>query len=45
MSRESVVQEAWWEHHIVSSIPKLWVVLGIEGQSVLDSNESESGKD
>ena len=45
MSRDSVVQETGWEHHVVSGVPELWVVLVVEGHVVSDATETESGDD
>jgi len=45
MSGDPVVEEGGWEHHVVPSIPELWVVLGVEGHGVSYSDESESGDD
>lgn len=45
MSRDSLMQKVGWEHHVVSLIPELRVILMIKGQSISNSNESESGYD
>ena len=45
MSRDTVVKEGRGEHHVISSVPELWVVLGVEIQGVTHSDESEPGDD
>ena len=49
MCRESVMEERWWEHHVVSVIPELDAILGIEailltrfGESASSENEDGS---
>jgi len=39
------MKERRWEHHIVSGIPKLWVILSIEVECVSHSDEPESSED
>ena len=34
MGTESVMQEVWWEHHVVTLEPEFWVVLRIEEVNV-----------
>ena len=41
MGRKSVVEEVGWEHHVVSAIPELWVILLIEEHIVTSSDKSE----
>ena len=43
MSGEAVVQEVWWEHHVVALEPEFRVVLSVEEVDVSRSHESESG--
>lgn len=43
MGGDTVVKERRREHHVISGVPKLWVILGIEIQSITNSDESESG--
>ena len=45
VSRHAVVQEVRWEHHIVTSIPELRLILLVERQHVTRSDEAESGED
>lgn len=45
MGRQPIVEEAWWENHVISSVPELWLILGIESQHVLRSNEPEGRND
>ena len=45
MCRKSVVQETWWEHHVVSLEPELGTILWVEGLHVSSSTESASGED
>ena len=42
MSRDSVVEEVGWEHHVVSGVPELRVVLGVEIHGISSSDESET---
>ncbi len=42
VSRDAVVQEVGWEHHVVSLVPELGVVLVIELQDVACADEAES---
>ena len=41
MGRKAIVQEVGREHHVVASVPKLRVVLGIEKQNVARADETE----
>ena len=45
MCRNSIVQEVWWEHHVVSIEPELDTVLGVESDIVSSVLESASGED
>jgi hypothetical protein len=45
MSRDAVVQEVGWEHHVVSLIPELRVVLVVELHHIARSDESEARDD
>ena len=42
MGRETVVKEAWWEHHVVSSVPELWLILQVELKNISLTYESKS---
>ena len=41
MGRKAIVQEVGREHHVVASVPKLRIVLGIEKQNVASADEPE----
>lgn len=45
MSRDTVVQEVRGEHHVVSLVPELGVVLVIELQDIARADEPESRDD
>lgn len=45
VSRDSVVQEVGWEHHVVSGVPELRVILSVEGHGVSGTDESETRHD
>lgn len=45
MGTEAVVQEVWWEHHVVSGEPKLWLILVVELEHVAGANETEPVED
>ena len=45
MCRESVVQETWWEHHVVSLKPEQSTILTVECLLISSMSESASGKD
>jgi hypothetical protein len=45
MSRDAVVQEVGWEHHVVSLVPELGVVLVVEVQDIASTDETEAGAD
>ena len=42
MGGETVVEEVGWEHHVVSSIPELWLVLQVESEHISLSDKSKS---
>ena len=41
MSWDSVVEEARWEHHLISSEPELWVILLVGHYEISCSGELE----
>ena len=45
MGREAVLEEAWWEHHVVSGVPELWLILVVELEHVSLTDESEASQD
>lgn len=45
MGRDTIVKEVGWEHHVVTSIPELRLILLIEGKYIAMSNETESSED
>ena len=45
MCRNPVVEETWWEHHVISIIPELGTVLSVEHILVSRFVESASSKD
>lgn len=44
MRGETVVQEVWWEHHVVTLVPEFWVVLSVEVVQVTAAHEAEAGE-
>ena len=45
VSRHSIVQKAWWEHHVVSFEPELDSILRVELRDLSCLLESASSKD
>ena len=45
MSRDAVMKEVGWEHHVVTGIPELWLILLVESKHVTGSDEAESTED
>ena len=45
MGRDAVMKEVWWEHHVVTRVPELGLILLIEGENVARSDEAESTQD
>ena len=45
MCRQSVVQETWWEHQIVSLKPEQGTILTVEHSLISSMSESASGED
>ena len=45
MGRDAVMKEVGWEHHVVTGIPELWLILLVEGKYVTGSDEAESTED
>lgn len=45
VSGDAVVQEVGWEHHVVSLVPELGVVLVVEVQDIASADEAEAGAD
>lgn len=45
VSRDAVVQEAWWEHHTVTLVPEFGRVLSVEHENVSGASETETGND
>ena len=39
------MKEVWWEHHVVTSVPELWLILLVESEYITRSDEAESGED
>ena len=45
MGRDAVMKEVGWEHHVVTGIPELWLILLVESEHVTRSDEAESAED
>tara|TARA_B110000305_G_C19090444_1_gene470507 strand:+ start:355 stop:564 length:210 start_codon:yes stop_codon:yes gene_type:complete len=45
MSRDALVQETWWEHHVVSIKPELNAILSVERGSFTSVSHSASSED
>ena len=45
MGRDTVMEDVGWEHHVVTRVPELWLILLIEGEYVARSDEAESTQD
>ena len=45
MGRDAVMEEVGWEHHVVTSVPELWLILLVESEDITRSDEAESTED
>ena len=39
------MEEVGWEHHVVTGVPELWLILLVEGQYIATSDEAEPTED
>ena len=44
MCRNSIVEETWWEHHLISVIPELNTILRVEVHLISSVDESASSE-